>query len=185
MWEWLQDLSGGAAAFVGSATGSGIGLIALLLGALFNAHLNRRRDDRIRQEETQSLAAALSAELSGFVRTLERNAKELKEPSKSEGFMTPDLSHSVRVMPQAVDKLGLLDVETIRATIDAYILVEQYCETLLLRGGRLSEHVPEHRRLVYLPKEKANLVIAINESIAAELKKAVTKLDAWRSQRGK
>jgi hypothetical protein len=44
MWEWLQGLSGGAASFIGSFTGSAIGLIAILSGALFNAHLNRKRD---------------------------------------------------------------------------------------------------------------------------------------------
>jgi len=36
----------GQAAFLGSLTGGLIGLVALLLGALFNTHLNRRRDHR-------------------------------------------------------------------------------------------------------------------------------------------
>ena len=63
MFEWLQGLSGGAAAFVGSLTGSAIGLVALLLGALFNAYLNRRRDDALRNADARSVAAALRAEL--------------------------------------------------------------------------------------------------------------------------
>jgi hypothetical protein len=46
MWEWLNDLEGGALTVVGTAVGSFLGLISLLIGALFNAHLNRRRDDR-------------------------------------------------------------------------------------------------------------------------------------------
>src|SRR5687767_2706926 len=100
MWQWLQGLSGGAAQAVGSAIGAGIGLIALLLGALFNAHLNRRRDDRLRHEERRGVATALRAELAGLARTLEENAKLLQDPRG--GFITPDVSHSVRVMPQVV-----------------------------------------------------------------------------------
>jgi hypothetical protein len=70
MWEWLQGLSGGAANFVGAIAGSAIGLIALLVGALFNSHLNRLRDDRIRREETRAVAAALMAELDGVAKGL-------------------------------------------------------------------------------------------------------------------
>jgi hypothetical protein len=53
----------GEAAFVGALIGSSIGLVALLLGALFNAELNRRRDDRLRREDRRAVATALRAEL--------------------------------------------------------------------------------------------------------------------------
>ena len=39
------------------------GLIALIIGALFNSHLNRRRDDRQRAEEAKAVAAALYGEM--------------------------------------------------------------------------------------------------------------------------
>ena len=64
---WLEDLSGGAANFVGSFTGAAVGLIAILIGALFNAHLNRRRDDRLRRLEARAAATALRAELSAVI----------------------------------------------------------------------------------------------------------------------
>ncbi len=63
MLDWLNTLSPGAASFLGSLTGASVGLMALLLGALFNAHLNRSRDDRLRKEDARALAAALRAEL--------------------------------------------------------------------------------------------------------------------------
>jgi hypothetical protein len=47
-WKWLGALPPSSASFVGTVTGSSLGLIALLLGALFNARLNRRRDDKLR-----------------------------------------------------------------------------------------------------------------------------------------
>jgi hypothetical protein len=68
--EWLQGLQGGATTFVGALTGSAVGLIALVLGALFNAYLNRQRDDRLRASETRSVAAAIRAELQSLDDTL-------------------------------------------------------------------------------------------------------------------
>lgn len=59
----MQGLSGGAATFIGSLTGSFVGLLALMLAALFNFRLNRRRDDQIRAEEARSVAAALYGEI--------------------------------------------------------------------------------------------------------------------------
>ena len=63
MWDWLQQLSGGAGAFLGALAGSFFGLLAILGGALYNAHLNRKRDDRIRQQDTYTAAQAVLGEL--------------------------------------------------------------------------------------------------------------------------
>lgn len=72
---WLQSLQGGAATAVGAMTGSVIGFGALVAGALFNAKLNRDRDDRLRSLETRSVAAALRGELRSVETTLRENAK--------------------------------------------------------------------------------------------------------------
>ncbi len=53
-WETLP--SGASATFL-------YGLIAMVLGALFNAHLNRKRDDRLRKNEMRATAAALYSEI--------------------------------------------------------------------------------------------------------------------------
>jgi hypothetical protein len=55
---------------IGNAVGSGIGLLALLLGALWNAHLTRMRDDKMRKQRAQSIAAALGAEIGGYASSL-------------------------------------------------------------------------------------------------------------------
>jgi hypothetical protein len=67
-WQWLQTASQGQASFVGTLMGSFFGLLALLLGALANAGLNRNRDDRLRREDQRAIATALRAELEGFQR---------------------------------------------------------------------------------------------------------------------
>lgn len=46
-WDWLTALPSGAAGFLGTLAGSTLGLLALILGALLNASLNRKRDDQI------------------------------------------------------------------------------------------------------------------------------------------
>ncbi len=76
-------------------------------------------------------------------------------------------------------KMGLLDVDTIRAVIDANILVEQYCEKLIMMGGQLQQQMPSHRRLVLMSPDKAPNVAAMNESIAGEIQKVIIKLDAY------
>ncbi len=55
----LQNWQSGVGAFWGALFGLG----AILIGALFNADLNRKRDDRLREEETRALAASIHAEL--------------------------------------------------------------------------------------------------------------------------
>jgi hypothetical protein len=48
-WDWIGTLPQGSASFLGTLAGSTLGLFAILAGALFNAHLNRRRDDALRE----------------------------------------------------------------------------------------------------------------------------------------
>ncbi|MFK7865833.1 MAG: hypothetical protein AB8B77_00160 [Alphaproteobacteria bacterium] len=57
-------------AYWGTVIGSGFGLIALLLGALFNADLNRRRDDRIRREQQEKAFQLLIADIRVFIEEL-------------------------------------------------------------------------------------------------------------------
>jgi hypothetical protein len=139
-WQWLQTASQGQAAFVGALIGSSIGLVALLLGALFNAELNRRRDDRLRREDKRAVAIALRAELEGLRRTLNDNAETVSQEGylkPGEQLNVPDLVQSIRIMPEVVSKLGLLDGKIISAVVDAYSMAEEYSAKLLLLGGLL------------------------------------------------
>src|SRR3954469_12037607 len=78
-WAWLSTQPQGAASFLGTVTGSFLGLVALLAGALFNAHLSRRRDDRLRRIEARAVAASLTTELRQFEDILLRNADGLAQ----------------------------------------------------------------------------------------------------------
>lgn len=182
MIEWLQSLQGGAATFVGAMTGSLIGFLALVAGALFNSWLNRKRDDNLRNIETRAIAAALRAELAGIEGTLTHNAESLKNkpPSQDESFFIPDLAHSVRMFPALSEKLGLFgDPEIITKVVGAYIVVDQYCENLLMAGGQLGAGMPEHRRIILMPYQRAEFVSNLSLRLPTQIKEAMNLLNRF------
>jgi hypothetical protein len=182
-WDWLAKLPPGSASFVGTLAGSMFGLIALLLGALFNAHLNRRRDDRLRAEDRVALACTLYAELVLIHRTLVENAQHLtdKPPDPDGGFTVPQ--PSIKFFPEMLSKMGLLHPDTIGKVMAAYILTEQYLQQLILLGGRPMPNVPEDRPLVYLDAQFAEFVIDFNRTRAALVKEAMDALTPYVGER--
>jgi hypothetical protein len=175
-WDWLAALPPGSASFVGTLTGSFLGLVALLLGALFNAHLNRKRDDRLREDDRIALAQAIHAELSGLHRSFVENAQHLTEnpPVEGGGFVVP--CPTDRIFPEMLPTIGLLRSETIKAVMGAYILTEQYHYKLILLGGKLQPDMPEGQQLVYVGSEHAKIVIELNNVTAGVVKVGIDAL---------
>jgi hypothetical protein len=178
-WDWLAALPQGSATFVGTLTGSTLGLFALLLGALFNAHLNRKRDDELRKKEARALAVALRAELTGKSRSLLDNAKRLEEQKGEGHILVPDIAQSLRIMPSLTDKLGLLDEETIVAVLDAHVVMEQYCERLIISGGKLIDGLPGNRRLVSVDPTLFKQLRGGNIGVNDVIVKAIKRLDSY------
>jgi hypothetical protein len=173
--KWLGALPPSSASFLGTMTGSALGLVALLIGALFNALLNRRRDDRIRNHEGRSVAAALRAELRREGRSLVDNAKVLEEQKGDGKLIIPDIAQSIRVLSNVIDKLGLLDEETIEAVIDAHIVIEQYFGTLILHGGEALDYGGA-RRSVMIPSGMSSRLRGMNLGVNDIIQKAIEKL---------
>lgn len=175
-WVWLGKLPPGSASFVGTLTGSCLGLFAIVLGALFNARLNRRRDDAIREADRIATAAALYAELSGVHRALVENAESLarRPPDPDGGFMMP--GPSVKIFPELISKLGLLKSDTIISVMTAYLLIEQYLDGLIHLGGTLQSNMPEGRQVVYVDSGHADTVRRMNEIKAVPIKEAMAAL---------
>jgi hypothetical protein len=195
MWQWLHDFSPAQASVVGSVIGFVLGSFTLVGGALFNAFLNRRRDDRLRREEQRGVATALRAELAGCRQALLTNAEKLNKDRRSGTFLMPDLAHTIRIMPEMVSKFGLLDEETIDKVANAYLAVEQHSEQLLLlHGARLVDpervsageaqpagetRATSSRRLMSLSADKTAGVIALNNQHAEAIKEAIDRLDVF------
>jgi hypothetical protein len=93
----------------------------------------------------------VQSELTGFHRTLTANARELKDVKAD--FVVPELGQSIRVMPELLSKLGYLNADSIRFVMDAYLIAP--------------------------PKEKAALVVSLNEVTAAEIEKAIEALNTY------
>lgn len=60
-WPVIAALSGGAAAFLGALIGAVAGLGAILVGALYNAKLNRDENKRLRDEQKRAVAVEAQA----------------------------------------------------------------------------------------------------------------------------
>jgi hypothetical protein len=178
---WLQGLSPGSASFLGSFTGASIGLFVLLIGALFNAHLCRRRDDRVRRMEARAAATALSAELTGINQALMQNtaSTEIQRPPPGGGYYVPDLSQGIRAYPHVLPKIGLFDSETIQVVLVAYVVVEQHCEVLAAWGGTQAANAPIGRRAIYMPVQHAEHLRTINRKTSEYVQSAITKLDMF------
>jgi hypothetical protein len=71
--------------------GAFVGFLALMSGALFNFHLNRRRDAIVRQEEATSVAAAIYGEIVLLRNELARLARVVASVYLREG-----LDHSIK-----------------------------------------------------------------------------------------
>jgi hypothetical protein len=173
LWVWVGSLTPASASFLGTLTGSSLGLLAILIGALFNAHLNRKRDDRLRKDEARSVRSALKAELLGIQESLTRNA----ETVATADFVVPDIAHSVRVMPALLPKLGLLDVETTREVIGIYVSIDQFCENLILLGGHIAPNNRADRRLIAMPARRAEAFANMSRRLAEMVRKVIVGLD--------
>lgn len=134
----------------------------------------------MREGETRATAAAQRAELNGLVTALEHNADSLS--TADSGFLVPDLAQSIHVFPQMLPKIGQLDATTIQELIDAYIVIEQYAETLVLLGGQLTSNLPQDRCMLGMPQTAAAHVITINRTHAERLKKVIARLDSYLKQ---
>jgi len=181
-WQWLYDTSPGQATFLGSL----IAFLALLGGALFNAELNRRRDDRLRREDQRAVATALRAELKGLHRTLVDNAETMAQEDylkPGEQVNVPDLAQSIRVMPGVVSRLGLLDETIISAVVNAYGMVEEYPAKLLLLGGHPKVTSDNLRRYVELPSNRLTQLILLNDATAEVIEEALKQLGTTRRWR--
>jgi hypothetical protein len=178
-WDWLAKLPPSSASFVGTLTGSTLGLVALLLGALFNARLNRKRDDALREADRLALATALHAELSGLHRSFVENAQHLIDspPADGAGFVVP--APTIRIFQEMLPKIGLLRTDTIKAVMGAYILTEQYHYKLVLLGGRLEPGMPEGQQLVYVGSEHTKMVGALNDVTAIAVKAGIDSLTPY------
>lgn len=175
-WKWIEALSGGAPQFLGALTGSLFGLLGILAGALYNARLNRKRDDTLRREEARVVIAAIRAELSSVKSGLDRNAKELEKGNPND-FYVPDISRYIRLLPELTQKIGLLGEDATSEIMRAFLLIDEYAGKLVMMGGAVTEML-QSRTFILLPSDKARLVASLNKVTAEAIQDAIDEMAA-------
>ena len=102
-----------AAAFLGALAGAGGGLLAIILGALLNAELNRRRDDRLRDEERKAVAVEAQADMVALLvpavtyKRIISSCRDRGEPMSIGDLVSFDLPHR-EFLRGAPGQLGVL-----------------------------------------------------------------------------
>lgn len=116
----------------GDALGSAIGLMAILLGALYNARLGRERDTTNMDKEAKALACAIGAEMSVYLETLcGHYAAALAGPEgHSMGRLHTFRKSAPVVWPRVADQIGKLDYELSYRTVKAWSLLDFYTTLL-------------------------------------------------------
>ncbi|MER9760288.1 MULTISPECIES: hypothetical protein [unclassified Mesorhizobium] len=119
-WNFLTSLQSPATTFL-------FGLVALIIGSLFNSQLNRRRDDRLRAEEAKAVAAALYGEILPLRQEVAILAKVVAKTYFAEGTQrNPSLKFDETLLERntladpllyrsLASKLGLLEPELVLA----------------------------------------------------------------------
>jgi hypothetical protein len=173
---WLNQQPQGTASFIGTLAGSTLGFLALLAGALFNAHLNRSRDNRLRDNDRRVLATALYAELELVREILLENCKTLRQPPNGEdGFFVPP--PKVQILPEVIDRLGLLKSDTIKTVTSAYLVIGQYKRELLTLGAQTLNSAENDQ--LWLDAKHRTSVIRMNTVKADYISKALTELGPY------
>lgn len=138
-WIFYAELKGWQ-----GAIGSFLGFIALLVGALVNFRLNRRRDERLRGEEVVAIACALYGEIVLIRRSVARMANAIGARHFQYGFGgregEPYDEHFVeqyalpklKLYPALAAKVGMLPAQLALEVVRFYARVEE-AETWLPR----------------------------------------------------
>lgn len=121
---------------------SAFGFIALICGALFNFHLNRKRDERLRNEEINAVACALYGEIVILRLSIARMANDVGSRYIRQGFHGDEAidKHFIdqfalpkpKLYTALASKVGMLPSQLALEVVRFYDRVED-AETWLLR----------------------------------------------------
>ncbi|TAX91559.1 hypothetical protein ELH97_06305 [Rhizobium leguminosarum] len=143
--NWLATTIGST--LFGAVVTFTFGLIALVIGALINACLNRRRDDRLRAEEAKAVSAALYGEILLMRRSVAKAAQVVANTFFGYGRKGVFDEHILELIalkdpqlyPALASKLGFLPPDTVLAITKFhadYEAVREWVPKLVERPGR-------------------------------------------------
>ncbi len=175
---WLNVQTPSTAAFIGTLIGSGIGLLAILVGDAFGSHtLNWCRDDRLRNHEKIGVLLAIRSELQNIRKALFDNLECLGAPGGA-NYLVPDIATAIKIFPVFIPRLSLLDGETVEKLYEAYWLIDEYSPKLVLLGGVKNLKTDSDRtRSIQMPLGTEKTVMDINKSYVKKIDKTLECLN--------
>ena len=138
MWNWIALLEPSQATVFGAIVSSVLGFATLTLGALFNAHLNRRRDDRLADLETLNLLRAITSEMLLIRNLICYQIKEYKQNAipEKEWFASVCARSFVNIYSANIALLLNLPSEAIQRVSLFYHGLDEYEYNLTAAGAQ-------------------------------------------------
>ncbi|MGO8089611.1 hypothetical protein AB9E29_21045 [Rhizobium leguminosarum] len=166
IFKLIQELEGGWPELLGSLAGSAIGLFSLMLGALYNARLNRNADRERERNDKFGIVEALLAEIASVKATLDTAAVGLLRMNPNEGhFPIPDPYPGIGIFQKFIDRIELFDEGTIRAVSELYTVLDEYCGQLRVCGSHVDASL-KGKVVMVASHPIAAFIIPLNQSLS-------------------
>ncbi|WP_262516676.1 hypothetical protein [Agrobacterium tumefaciens] len=178
--HWIEGLKGGWPELLGSLAGSAIGLLALVIGALYNARLNRKAEREREINDQFGIIEALLAEISSVKHTLDKAAVDLRQQTQGnvQAFI-PDPCPDRGVFEKFLSRIELFDEATIRPISELYAVLDEYCTQVVVRGGGFNQSI-KGRGVLVIGNAVSEPVAQMNDSLSQRCGDVISEL---RSQR--
>lgn len=156
--------------------GAFFGLIAILAGVLYNAHHTRRRDDRLRQEETRALAVGLKLEIESVAFVIEKREEYIRESIAGDDEQLTSAIDYMALPTRAIYRASVGRIGTIPAEI-VDVIVTTHSNIDILESTMASiRDVRENRTAPRVQWEERADQLA---KVLLTAKTAIARLDAW------
>ncbi|MGO4196862.1 hypothetical protein AB4Z13_16015 [Rhizobium sp. YAF28] len=179
LWEWVAGLAPAQATVFGTAIGATLGFISLTGGALFNAKLNRDRDDRLNELERLALLRSLATEIRLIRNLLAYQIKEYQSPAAQGQTWRSSVSPKLfsLLYPANLSKLLGLPHDALTQIIIFHAAIDEYEYNLKADGAEFPDNSPLTTRSFNFPLSVTPQIIARANTLRSGADSALLHLE--------
>ncbi|TAY66533.1 hypothetical protein ELG88_09680 [Rhizobium leguminosarum] len=162
LWAWVAGLAPAQATVFGAAIGATFGFISLTGGALFNAKLNRDRDDRLGDLERLALLRSLATEITLIRNLISYQIREYQSPAAQGQTWRSSVSPKLfsLLYPANLSKLLGLPHDALTKVIIFHAAIDEYEYNLKTDGANFPDNAPIAARSFNFPVSATPQIIA-------------------------
>lgn len=170
IWNWVGQLAPAQATVVGTTVGALLGFLTLTLGALLNAHLNRRRDKALHLSEQLNVLRALMIEIAQISKLVRHQVATLKTVSPAKASVSVINPVSLAVVHNSdPSKLYSLPPETIQPVTAVHFALLEHEYNAIAIGMALKESKDGKFRSFNLAYAHIPSMIELNERLDSHI----------------